>query len=281
MSLIPSITPVHPKPALPKTIGSLNFALGFFLFLISLGLLHRVGPSLTKNDPFLLESGDAQRLYDQIRLGHLAAMERNEKLVPDAKKKDWLRAERAKVEGNHSTSIDKQVDIKSFNRVLLLFNWYFWTYFMTGAFLNLLMLCSGLGLTQLRMWARRMAIWVALLKGARAILFSAILAFLIVPKALVVLDQIAPTELGTVLISVLNAAVLLYSQGPPPLVYTAENSPIQVCAFAIFLSFLLLAVTLLYSAITLFVLTRAGATEACMLAELELAETEEREGSWS
>lgn len=119
MDSLPTVVPVTPKPGLAKAIGSLNVAFGFFLFLIGLGRLDLIGPSFTQNEPFKLERGDAQNLYDQFRQRQIHELESREESTTDGKKKAILRTERLELVANHHTDIDQRLDLKSINHVLL------------------------------------------------------------------------------------------------------------------------------------------------------------------
>src|SRR4051794_24543604 len=188
MDSLPTVVPVTPKPGLAKAIGSLNVAFGFFLFLIGLGRLELIGPSFTENEPFKLERGDAQNLYDQFHQRQIQDLLGREQSTTDEAKRASLRAERLELAANHRTDIDGHLDLKSINHVLLLINWYFWADLATGPVLNLLMLASGVGLTQLRVWARKMALWVAALKIVRIMALTLIFTLVVVPQAGRVLD---------------------------------------------------------------------------------------------
>lgn len=279
MDSLPPVVPVTPKPGLARTIGSFNVAFGFFLLMLGLGPLDSIGPSLTQNQPFKLERGDAQNLYDQYRERQIAELQVLEKSTLDEKKKAILRTERLDLVAKHQTDIDQHLDLKAINHVFLLVNWYFWADFATGPVLNLLMLASGIGLTQLRVWARKLAIWVAALKIVRIISLTLFLTLVVVPQASRVLKSIAQTELGTVILAKANASLIQASAGPPPMRYTAENFSLAMSLIAYFVAVLFMILSLVYPAITLVVLTRPGVKAACCLDEV--SGTEEREGEWS
>jgi hypothetical protein len=279
MDSLPTVLPVTPKPRLAKSIGSLNVVFGFFLFLIGLERLDLIGPSFTKNEPFKLERGDAQNLYDQFRQRQIHDLQSREESATDEKTKASLRAERLELVANHQTDIDQHLDLKSINHVLLLLNWYLWADFATGPVLNLLMLASGVGLTQLRVWARKMALWVAALKIVRILALTMIFTLVIVPQAGRAIDSIAHTELGKVIIAKANATLLQSGTNPPTMRYTAENFAVFMSALAYVVAVLGMTFSLIYPAITLVVLTRPGAKAACCLNEV--SGSEEREGEWS
>lgn len=279
MDSLPTVVPVTPKPRLAKVIGSLNIAFGFFLFVFGLGRLDLIGPSLTQNEPFKLERGDAQNLYDQFRQRQIFELQSREQSTTDEKKKASLRSERLELIANHPTDIDQHLDLKSINHVLLLLNWYLWANFATGPVLNLLMLASGVGLTQLRVWARKMAIWVAALKIVRILALTLIFTLIVVPQAGRVIDSIAHTELGKLILAQANAVLLQASSGPPPMHYTVENFALSMTALAYVVAVLSMIFSLVYPAITLVILTRPSVKAACCLDEV--SGSEEREGEWS
>src|SRR6202040_3864502 len=99
--------------------------------------------------------------------------------------------------------------------------WYLWADLATGPVLNLLMLASGVGLTQLRVWARKMALWVAVLKIVRILALTLIFTLVIVPQASRAIDSIAHTELGKVLIARTNATLIQSGANPPAMRHTA------------------------------------------------------------
>lgn len=279
MDSLPTVAPVTPKPRLPRVIGSLNVVFGFFLFLQGLDLLHAVGPSFSENDPFKLEKADVQNLYDQLRQRQINELVGLEKSTKDETKQASFRKIRLDLEANHEANISRHLELKSINHVLLLINWYFWVDFATGPVLNLFMLASGVGLTQLRVWARRMALWVAALKIVRTVILTLIFTLFILPQAKRVVDSVAHTELGRVLIATENVRHLRASIGPPLLQITAENYFLSISLLAATVSIGVMIFSLIYPVITLIVLNRPGAKAACCLEEV--AGTEEHEGEWS
>ena len=279
MDSLPTVAPVAPKPGLPKLIGSLNVAFGFVLFLIGLECLNMIGPSFTQNQPFKLERGDAQNFYDQFRQRQILELQAREGSTTDESKKASLRAERLELVANHRTNIDQHLDLKSINNVLLLLNWYFWADFATGPVLNLAMLASGIGLTQLRVWARKMAIWVALLKIVRILALTLVFTIVIVPQTRRALDAVARTELGTVILARANSAAAQANTAPPPVPYTTENFGLIMAAMAYFFAVSGMILSLIYPAISLVILTRPSVKAACCLDEV--SGTEEREGELS
>lgn len=279
MDSLPTAVSVAPKPGLPKLIGSLNVAFGFLLFLIGLGRLDLIGPSFTQNQPFKLERGDAQIFYDQFHQRQIFELQKLEESTTNESKQAKLRSERLELAANHQKDIDQHLDLKSINYVLLLLNWYFWADFATGPVLNLLMLASGVGLTQLRVWARRMAIWVALLKIVRILALTLFFTIAIVPQARRTMDAVAHTELGEVIIAKANSALTQASHGPPPVHYTAENFAVNMAAMAYILAVFGMILCLIYPAISLVILTRPSVKAACCLDEL--SGSEEREGELS
>jgi hypothetical protein len=279
MDSLPNTVPVTPKPRLPRLIGSLNIVFGFCLFLRGLDLLSAVGPSFAQNEPFKLERGDAQNLYDQLRRRQIVELETLEQSTKDESKKASFREVRRDLEANHESNIDRKLDLKEINRVLLWIHWYFWTDFATGPVLNLFMLASGIGLTQLRVWARRMALWVAALKIVRIVALTLVFTLFIVPQARRVIDTIVPTELGRVIVTREHVNQLQSSLGPPLFGITAENYGIFMSVVASAVAILIMFVSLVYPVVTLIVLNRPGAKAACCLEEV--SGTEEHEGEWS
>ncbi|SIO64729.1 hypothetical protein SAMN05444166_7384 [Singulisphaera sp. GP187] len=277
MDSLPTVVTVVPKPRLPKVLGSLNVAFGFFLFLIGLGPLDLIGPSFTQNQPFKLEPGDAQSFYDQFRQRQIFELQAREESTTDASKKAALRTERLELAANHPKTIDQHLDLKSINHVLLLLNWYYWADFATGPVLNLLMLASGIGLTQLRAWARKMAIWVAVVKIGRIFALTLFFTIVIVPHARRAMDAVAHTDLGTLLIAKANSALIQASTGPPPVHYTADNIAVNMAAMAYIFAVFGMMFCLIYPAISLVILTRPSVKAACCLDELSGSEEREEE----
>src|SRR5262249_60773405 len=133
------------------------------------------------NRPFRLEPGDAQNLYNEMHAELVRQLEAREVAAPVGGQRSLLRNERRALEASHDSDVERHLDLPAINRDLLWMSWYFCADFVTGPVLNLLMLAAGIGLTQLRVWARTLALWVAVLKLVRLVVLTASFVVVVVP----------------------------------------------------------------------------------------------------
>src|SRR5215207_2211003 len=94
----------------------------------------------------------------------LAKLDPRGAAATNAAEKARLARERRDLAARYDPGVERRLDLAAINRDLRWMSWYVWADVSTGPVLNLLMLASGFGLTQLKGWARRLAIWVAALK---------------------------------------------------------------------------------------------------------------------
>lgn len=265
--------PITPQPSIPRAIGSLNFVFGSLLFLLGWGGLNYVGPSFCQNRPFAFEAGDLQHLYDQGHRELVTALEAREATTKDAAKKDRLKQQRLELAAKHRNDVERAIDRLTMNRDLLWASWYLWADLVTGPVLNLLMLASGMGLIQMKEWARKMALWIAGVKLARLVLLSGVLMAVVIPRTEAVMERVAATPLGEVLVARLNSDnAELGTKNPAAVIYTTRNLPAEVTLIQYVLAIMVLIVGSIFPTLTLILLTRPGAQAACLLAEEEESE---------
>jgi hypothetical protein len=264
---------VEPQPGPARAIGSLNIVFGCFLFLMGLLYLSWIGPSFAANRPFRLEQGDAQNLYDQMHAELVRQFHAREAAATTTDEKGKVREERIAFEAGHQTDLERRLDLPAINRDLLWISWYSWADFVTGPVLNLLMLAAGIGLTQLRIWARKLAVWVAVLKIVRLILLTAIFVVVVVPHTGRAMKAIAPTKLGAAIVAQLNADHAARTGGTAVRLNTRDFVP-GVTAIAYAGAILGLMLGLIYPVVTLVVLTRPGVKAACSLLEDSISDAD-------
>jgi hypothetical protein len=258
--------PVRPLPALPRAIGTLNITFGCFLFLCGLGCLKWFGPAFAQNSPFKLDPGDAQNLYDQIYKELIHDLEMREAATRDETQKRRLKEERLALATDHRSDVERGIDLKAINRDLLWSSWYVWADVVTGPILNLLMLAAGIGLTQFKEWARKMALWVAALKIVRLIALTLLLVLVVIPHTARAMEAIAATKLGEVTLAKWKLDHAASAAGPSPYAeLTVKNVAPTTSAAEYLAAILVMGFGLIYPAITLAVLTRPGAGAACSL----------------
>lgn len=251
-----------------RTIGFLNLFIGFVLFMLGLRLLNLFGPALAQNRPFQFEPGDVQNLYGQLRRDLIHNLEVQELKTEDPARKARYARHRRELAARPQPNVEGRLNLGAINRDLLWLCWYVWVDVVTGPILNLLMLAAGIGLTQMKSWARRLGLWVAALKIVRLVLLAVFMMAFVVPHTARVLRAINQTELGEVLIASLNhAQALRTGREPPASPFTRENFVDVMTVTQNMLALIVMAAGLVYPAIALAVLTRPGVKSACLLAE--------------
>ncbi|MHC5540157.1 hypothetical protein ACYOEI_18205 [Singulisphaera rosea] len=268
--------PVKPRAELVKTIGMLNLVFGGALFLCGLGCLHPIAPILADFKPFTYETEMTQLVYEQYRGQLIGILADQEKKATDARDKARLKQERMAWEANRTKIVD-QLDVKAINRDLFWLPYYLWADVVTAPILNLLMLASGLGLVQLKSWARAMGLWVARLKILRLVLLTLFLFVCVVPPTSRILASMLSTDFAKVAIAI-KAAKDGTNAGDVPL--KAQFTPDDLRPVFRFMGHFyavgLLAFGAVYPSISLIILTRPGARLACELAS-EVEPEEEAE----
>lgn len=268
MDSVPLEKPVVPNPTIPRVIGSMNLIFGTFLFLMGWGCLGRVGPSFAENRPFRLEAGDVQNLYDQVHKELLSGIDAREAASENPEEKSRLRKQRLALAADNRADVERTLDLGAVNRDLLWTSWYFWADFVTGPVLNLLMLASGIGLIQLKEWARKMALWVAGLKIVRLVVLTTLLMAVVIPHTGAALERVISTKLGEVLIAKLNFDQAAQAGGKSVTgALTPQDFVPQMNLLEYGIAILILVFGLVYPAIMLALLTRPSAREACVFSE--------------
>lgn len=257
---------IKPRAELVKTIGMLNLVFGGALFLCGLGCLHPIAPILADFEPFTYETEMTQLVYEQYRGQLITILAEQEKNATDAREKERLKQERLTWEANRTKIVD-QLDVKAINRDLYWLPYYLWADVVTAPILNLLMLASGLGLVQLKTWARGMGLWVARLKIIRLVVLALFLLVCVVPPTSRILASMLSTDFAKVAIAI-KTAKDGSKAGDVPL--KAQFTPDELRPVFRFMgnfyAIALLGVGAVYPSIALIILTRPGARLACELA---------------
>jgi hypothetical protein len=247
-----------------RTIGFLNLFIGFVLFMFGLRFLNLFGPSLAQNRPFQLEPGDVQNLYGQLRRDLIHSLEVQELATKDPARKARYEQRRRALAARPQPEVERRLNLGAINRDLLWLCWYIWVDVVTGPILNLLMLAAGIGLTQMKSWARRLGLWVATLKIVRLVALTVLLMIFVIPHTSRVFHAISRSDLGEMLIASLNnTQALRTGLDQPATPLTRENFVTVQNIVALFF----MAAGLIYPAIALAVLTRPGVKTACLLAD--------------
>jgi hypothetical protein len=244
----------------------LNVVFGGSLYLCGLTELGQFAPSLAEYQPLRLDADDARAYYAWLRTLLVQKLDRHQALTKSAAEKESLKHERLEELENHP-KFAGQFDWPALNRNLLRLSWFVWFDVVTAPVLSLFMLASGVGLIQLRRWARTMAIWVAALKVARLAVLAVLLFAVVFPSLSQVAKACEKTDVGRLTLRLYE----LYLEEKSPigreLASEIHNNPdearVQFEKALELIAGFFLFVGAVYPATTLWVLTRPATKLAC------------------
>jgi hypothetical protein len=272
--------PVTPRPGLPRAIGMLNLAFGGMFFFCGLRCLSVYGPAIDQYRVDTLDAESAQGWYEGLRTSLVADLRRREDEAADPAERGGLRARREALEAERPRIAD-QIDLPAYNAGVRWMTWYLWADIITAPVLNLLMFASGMGLLQLRVWARRMGIWVAALKIARLVALTVFSVLVVIPRASPMMESFLASDLGRVWVESKMAAQNANRAVPAP---QPEVDPKQLAptlpGFSKFMAVVMLGLGVIYPAISLAILSHPSARAACDAAEEADGEDDEGEAPW-
>lgn len=259
---------VSPQPGLLRTIGILNFIFGGLLFACGLNCLGWFGPMLATLQLIRLDPEEAQIHFDNFKRTMIATLRDREASATDAER-TRIKKSRVELEALHPR-IGDQLDLKKINRGLRWLTWYLWADVVTGPILNLLMLASGLGLMQLKCWARTMGLWVAAAKLVRLAALTIFLVAMVIPRMSKVADELMASDFGRVLITSALAQQGARQGGDVPVAQIDPKDLVPIMTgMSDIAAVLLLGFGAIYPALTLVVLSRPAARAACREDEAE------------
>jgi hypothetical protein len=275
----PTANSAKPRPGLPKTIGLLNLAFGGMFFFCGLAFLKEWGPALDQYYPEQLDAVTAQQWYTELRKMLVADLMAQEKDAPTAADRAALRAERLALEAKKPRIAD-QIDLTAYNLGVRWLTWYLWADIVTAPVLNLLVLASGIGLVQLRDWARRMGIWVAVALIVRQFVLTVFLIFFVIPRAEPMVRPFLESDLGKVWLA---ANKVVKNPNRPTGTHLKTVDPQEFATVfpgvSTFMALAWLGISVIYPSIALAVLNHPSSRAACVAAEEAEAEAED-ESSW-
>ena len=259
---------VSPQPGLLRTIGILNFIFGGLLFACGLNCLGWFGPMLATLQLIRLDPEEAQIHFDNFKRTMIATLRDREASATDAER-TRIKKSRVELEALHPR-ISDQLDLKKINRGLRWLTWYLWADVVTGPILNLLMLASGIGLMQLKCWARTMGLWVAAAKLVRLAALTIFLVAMVIPRMSKVADELMASDFGRVLITSALAQQGARQGGDVPVAQIDPKDLVPIMTgMSDIAAVLLLGFGAIYPALTLVVLSRPAARAACREDEAE------------
>jgi hypothetical protein len=253
-------TSVTPRPGLLRSIGVLNLIVGGLLLLAGGWYAWVMVPFLRENTPMRIEITTAQEVADGLKEQLVLDLRAKEQQATSDTEKAKLREERKSIEAK-KTNITDQVDFAKVNNDLYWQSSFFWADIVTGPVLNLLLAVSGLGLLARKGWARKLAIWVAVLKIVRLAILCALLVGLVVPGMGRALEALGKSDVGDGLLRTSLGQVnqMLHA--------SATMSPTEVVQAMSWVAYgsavVMLGFGSIYPAIVLLVLTRPSARSAC------------------
>ena len=254
---------VPPQPGLLKTMGVFNLLFGGLLLLCGLGCLRPALQGLAENASLSFDPAMAQQILDADRDARISELQQAEQQAATAEEKAKLKQARLKVEANHPRVEDK-LDFGAINEG---FRWTTRTFLadaITGAFLNLFLLISGLGLIVRKNWARVLGIATSALKIIRLVALCILLMAFTVPKLSRSIDILAGSEFGRELyehgVEQNQAANGGAAPGPVP---GPKEIAEYLRAFGNIYAILLPCLGSIYPAVALMLLSRPGARAAC------------------
>lgn len=259
---------VSPQPGLLRTIGILNFIFGGLLFACGLNCLGWFGPMLATLQLIRLDPEEAQIHFDNFKRTMIATLRDREASATDAER-TRIKKSRVELEALHPR-IGDQLDLKKINRGLRWLTWYLWADVVTGPILNLLMLASGIGLMQLKCWARTMGLWVAAAKLVRLAALTIFLVAMVIPRMSKVADELMASDFGRVLITSALAQQGARQGGDVPVAQIDPKDLVPIMTgMSDIAAVLMLGFGAIYPALTLVVLSRPAARAACREDEAE------------
>ncbi|MBV8075277.1 MAG: hypothetical protein JO284_02720 [Planctomycetaceae bacterium] len=259
---------VSPQPGLLRTIGILNFIFGGLLFACGLNCLGWFGPMLATLQLIRLDPEEAQIHFDNFKRTMIVTLRDREASATDAER-TRIKKSRVELEALHPR-IGDQLDLKKINRGLRWLTWYLWADVVTGPILNLLMLASGIGLMQLKCWARTMGLWVAAAKLVRLAALTIFLVAMVIPRMSKVADELMASDFGRVLITSALAQQGARQGGDVPVAQIDPKDLVPIMTgMSDIAAVLLLGFGAIYPALTLVVLSRPAARAACREDEAE------------
>ncbi|MBV8385056.1 MAG: hypothetical protein JOZ63_20895 [Planctomycetaceae bacterium] len=259
---------VSPQPGLLRTIGILNFIFGGLLFACGLNCLGWFGPMLATLQLIRLDPEEAQIHFDNFKRTMIATLRDREASATDAER-TRIKKSRVELEALHPR-IGDQLDLKKINRGLRWLTWYLWADVVTGPILNLLMLASGIGLMQLKCWARTMGLWVAAAKLVRLAALTIFLVAMVIPRMSKVADELMASDFGRVLITSALAQQGARQGGDVPVAQIDPKDLVPIMTgMSDIAAVLLLGFGAIYPVLTLVVLSRPAARAACREDEAE------------
>lgn len=264
MDVVPASEFVRPRPGLPKTIGAFHLVIGGFLFLAGLVFLQDIGPSIAQNQPATFEPDLTQQIFEATVQQQLIQLDVREKAATDEAERARIKEERTALSVKFPKLAD-QVDVNAINRDLRWVTWYLWADFVSGPILNLLMLASGIGLLQLRTWARTMGAWVSALKLVRLVALTLFLVVAMIPHATHAMGVLFRADLARAVVTDMIAEVYA-KRGQPVPTELHDMSQIVTVAKIVFslLAIGMLCFGAVYPSIALVVLSRPDAKAACV-----------------
>ena len=259
---------VSPQPGLLRTIGILNFIFGGLLFACGLNCLGWFGPMLATLQLIRLDPEEAQIHFDNFKRTMIVTLRDREASATDAER-TRIKKSRVELEALHPR-IGDQLDLKKINRGLRWLTWYLWADVVTGPILNLLMLASGIGLMQLKCWARTMGLWVAAAKLVRLAALTIFLVAMVIPRMSKVADELMASDFGRVLITSALAQQGARQGGDVPVAQIDPKDLVPIMTgMSDIAAVLMLGFGAIYPALTLVVLSRPAARAACREDEAE------------
>ncbi len=266
---------VTPQPGLPRTIGFLNLLFGGMLFLCGLGCLGYVAPMLAPLQPLRLDPDEAQFSFDNLKQSLIVMLqEREQKATTDAEK-EKIKKRRIDLQALHPR-IGDQLDLKTINHDLRWLTWYLWADVVTAPVLNLLMLTSGIGLIQLRGWARTMGLYVAAGKLLRLAVLTIFLIAGVIPHLSRTSEVMMASDFGKLLIIGAEAQQQAQQGAENPAAQIDPKDLVPIMrAMGYISAILMLGFGAIYPVLTLAVLSRPAARAACSDPD---ADSEEQDG---
>jgi hypothetical protein len=260
---------VSPQPGLLRTIGILNFIFGGLLFACGLNCLGRFGPMLATLQLIRLDPEEAQIHFDNFKRTMITTLRDREASATTVAERTRIKKSRVELEALHPR-IGDQLDLKKINRGLHWLTWYLWADVVTGPILNLLMLASGLGLMQLKRWARTMGLRVAAAKLVRLAALTIFLVAMVIPRMSGVADELMASDFGRVLIISALAQQGARQGGDVPAAQIDPKDLVPLMrGMSDIAAVLMLGFGAIYPALTLVVLSRPAARAACREDEAE------------
>jgi hypothetical protein len=241
---------VVPTPQGPKIIGILNIVFGALLILSGLAqglsllaapLFERAAEVQSRRQEAADAAARAERIAELRAEEEAAEGEEEKARLADRRRAVEASPKRFRPDLSRASSISRDPVIIAYQVAEI----------VSGLALNALMVAAGVGLIRLRAWGRSLAMWTAGLKAVWAVATAAI--------AIVVVLPITASQTREFLRQAM--ADMAASGIAPPRVLTLMSQYLGV--FMVVSAVGTAVATLIYPAITLWVLTRPGARAAC------------------